>query len=1179
MLTVSFHQSRSGIGLPLRIAVLSLSVALLFCAKTAVTQQVSGTITGYVTDPSGAAIPGATVTATNVQTGVSTQHNTDASGLYLLTNLIPGTYTVGVVARGFRKFVRQNVVLNVDSTVTVNVGLQLGQVSQQVTVTGAPPVLNMQKADVSATLPARAVESLPTLSRNVSSLVVLAPGVTTNSYQQGVSEQPANGFEATANGQFWGVNNYQLDGISDTQTGLSGYQILVPPADGIQEMKVTTADYDAELGQVAGMVVQYSTKSGTNTFHGSVYEFNQNNATFAANPYTEKIPGTGPKGLGTGVPPYNENTFGASLGGPIKKDKLFFFGDYQGDYIAQSSAFLGTIPNTDFQTGNLTAALGSKLCFDPSNPSSNGTCGGSFTSPLMVPTTEGGTIQAQQNMVFDPATGNPDGSGRQAFTVGGVPNMVPSSLFNPVATNLLGLLNQNLGHGVLNQALTNNNFSTVVPGQFHTNQWDGRVDLNISQNDRLFFRYSLMNALLNDPPILGLAGGPSAIGSEGELGHYRNQLGALNFTHAFSPTLVAEFRFGITRFALTGYQSDVGHNTDDQVGILGINTNSALYQGLAGITVSGPAGGFTMGDPSGQGLPRLNYDTTFEWDNNWNKMAGRHQLRWGIDVIRERENFLTVNESSRGNFEFNQDITSDNGISGTGLGMGTFLLGLPSEFDRAVFSQLPAERDWRISPYFEDDVHATPKLTLNLGVRYDYIGPSSPAFPGGGVNFDPTTGNLVLGCLGQVSCSENVKPNYANFEPRVGFAYRLLSNTVVRAGFGRSYFSAQYGGGIFGTMCCSYPVQTRQDLSQPSNYFPVVFPGQTAGFVLNPKQPLPPAPLPVFPTSGLIPITSVPGLGAFAVPFNNPTPYVDSWNFTVQHQLMPNLSLSAAYVGNVGRNNYGSWDLNAPIPGPGPLTSREPLYNSLGINWTGISERCSCQSSNYNGLQVVVTKRFTGDYSIHSAFNWSKALDLPYGGFSSGPLDPYDRAASRAPDYNDRAIVWNVSHEWTLPYGNGHRYGATSSAVKQAVLGGWVFNGVTTVMSGLPTFISWSDTTSLNNSGDFGQRPNLVGNPLQNIPPGLWYNPAAFADPTPYNFGNADRVVVGPHFFGANWALWKEFRIKESLGLQIRFESFNLFNNTNKANPDGTANDSTAGLITNTITPMRQFQFGARLSW
>ncbi len=753
--------------------------------------------------------------------------------------------------------------------------------------------------------------------------------------------------------------------------------------------------------------------------------------------------------------------------------------------------------------------------------------------------------------------------------------MIPASRINAVSNNLTALLNQNLGHGVLNQSLLNNNFTAVIPGLFHSNQYDARFDLNISQSNRLFVRYSILNSTLDDPAIFGLAGGPSAIGNLGEVASYRDQLGAINYTHTFSPTLVAEFRFGITRFALTGYQADSASQTDNAVGILGVNTGQPLYGGLAGITVSGPTSGLTMGDPSGQGLPRLNYDTIFEWDSNWNKMKGLHQIRWGIDVARERQNFLTVNESSRANFQFNQDITSVNGIPGTGLGMATFLLGLPSLYNRALFSQLPAERSWRVAPYFEDDIHVTPKLTLNLGVRYDYIGPSTPAFPGGGVNFDPVTGNLVLGCLGQVSCSENVNPNYRNFEPRVGFAYKVLSNTVVRGGFGRAYYTAQYGGGTFGTMCCSYPIQTRQDISQPSNYFPVVFPGETTGYVLNPHEPVPGVPANVFPSNGLIPILTVPGLGAFAVPFHNPTPYVDSWNFTVQQQLKPSLSLSAAYVGNVDRHGYGSWDLNAPIPGPGSLTSREPLYQSLGIDWLGIGERCGCNSGSYNSLQTLVDKRFTSGYSIHSAFTWQKALDLPYGG--SG--NPYDRNASRAPDQNNRTIVWVVSHVYELPYGKGQHWGSSASPVKEAVLGGWVFNGITTVMSGLPTSIGWSDTSSLNNAGDFGQRPDLVGNPMTNIPPGRWYNAAAFANPTPYNYGNNDRVVVGPHFFTVNWALWKEFKLKESLNLQLRFESFNLFNSTNKSNPDGTANDATAGLITNVIVPMRQFQFGARMTW
>lgn len=1158
--------------------VVALAFALLIPAWVPA-QQVSGTITGYVTDPSGDGVPGAVVTIANVLTGVKTEKPTDSAGLYLTPNLIPGKYSITVSASGFEKFVRENVILNVDSIVTVDARMTIGSVSEVVTVTGAAPLLNTQKTDVGITIPAESVSGLPTLGRNVTTLEVLAPGVTQYSYQQGVSENPANGFTANANGQFWGSNNYQLDGITDTQFALSGYQVVVPPADGVQEMKVTTADYDAELGQVSGMVVQYSTKSGTNQLHGSLWEFNQNSALFAANPYTEKVAGTGPNGLGTGPSPFNQNTYGGSLGGPVKKDKIFFFGDYQGARTAQSSALLTTVPTPDFQSGNLTAALGSKLCYTPGNMSANGVCGGAYSNPLMVPTTEGGMIQAQQNMVFNPNTGSLDGSGRQAFTVNGVPNMIPVSAINPVSANLMKLLSGNLKAGVLNQELTDNNFAGVIPGDFNTNQYDSRVDYNISDNNRLFVRYSYLGALLDDPAIFGVAGGPSAIGSNGEVGHYANQLAAINYTHTFSPSLLMEGRIGLTRFALTGYQADVGNKTNDQVGILGINTDDALTQGLAGISVNGPVGGFTMGDPSGQGLPRLNYETQFEFVNNWTKIAGNHQLRFGIDVIRERENFLTVNESSRGNFVFSQLITQDAGIPGTGLGMGTFLLGQPSEFDRAVFSQMPAERDTRVSPYIQDNWHFSQKLTINLGLRYDYIGNSTPAFAGGGVNFDPSTGNLLLSGLGEVSRTANIRPNWKNFEPRIGFAYRVLSNTVVRAGFGRSYFSSNYGGGVFGTLCCSFPVQTREDVNQVNSYFPIVLPGQNAGFAFNPNQPLPPAPLPVLPQSGLLPLPQ--GLGAFYIPFHNPNSYVDSWNFTVEHQLAGNFDVSLAYVGNVGRHIYQSWNINSAIPGPGPVNSRRPL-DPLGID-TSVSQRCGCANSNYNALQFVVKRRFNANYSFQSNFTWSKALDQPFGGFSGGTLNPYDRNASYAPDNNNRAVVWTLAHEWRLPYGKDQHWGSNAPAIAQAVVGGWVFNGITTVMSGLPVFIGWSDTSSLNNGGDFGQRPDLVGDPMKNIPAGRVYNPAAFANPALYQFGNYDSgSVTGPSFFSANWALWKEFRfaiprVSEGAALELRFESFNLFNRANRSNPDGTANDSTAGQIFNVITPMRQLQFGARL--
>ncbi|PYU97888.1 MAG: hypothetical protein DMG26_20140, partial [Acidobacteria bacterium] len=479
-------------------------------------QQVSGTIAGYVTDQSGSVVPGASVTATNILTGVAAKRSTEPSGLYAFTNLIPGTYIVEVEAPGFQKFVQKDIVLTVDSKITVDAQMTLGAVSQEVTITAAPSALKMEKADVSTVISERAIESLPTVGRNVSQLELLSPGVMPYVFQQGPSENPSLGTTAVANGQFWGSNEFQIDGITDVEFGSTGMQIVVPTEDSVQEMKVTTADYDAELGQVSGLVSQYVTKSGTNDLRGSLFWFNRNSDTFAADPYAEKVPGTGPHGTGTGPAPFNWNQFGGSLGGPVKKNKMFFFGDYQGNRTRQGNSALTTVPTNAFQNGDLTAALESKLCSDPANPTSNGVCGGNLTSPLMVPTTEGGTIQAQQNMVFDPTSGNPDGTGRKAFTVGGVPNMIPGAAFSPVSVNLLNLLRTQLGNKLVDQTKTEVNFAGSTSLLFDQDQAEGRYDWNLSEVNKLFFRYTYFSALLNNPPLFGLAGGPAAGGLNAE---------------------------------------------------------------------------------------------------------------------------------------------------------------------------------------------------------------------------------------------------------------------------------------------------------------------------------------------------------------------------------------------------------------------------------------------------------------------------------------------------------------------------------------------------------------------------------------------------------------------------------------------------------------------------------------
>ena len=610
-------------------------------------QAVTGSITGFVTDPSGAAIPNASVTATNVATGVATQRTTEASGLYLITNLLPGTYTVAVEAQSFQRSMNKDVLLNVDSKVTLDVVLKVGPVTQEITVSGAPPILKTEKTDVAEVVDARRIEALPIPNRNITELYTLVPGVVKNFFQIGAGENPSEFNGTLVNGQWFGNSTYQIDGIDDTAYGFSGFQVIAPNADSIQEMKITTADYDPEYGGSAGMVAQYVTKSGTNEIHGSAFWFNRNKATFAANPFTEKIPGTGKEGKGFGPAPFNWNQGGFSLGGPLKKSKMFWFGDYQLARTRQGASLTATVPNDAWRSGDLSGVLGAKLVDGSGNP-------------IMVTTTDGAVVQAQEHMVFDPTTGNPtSGAGRQVFSCNNVVNVICASRISPVATSLLAILPR----ANLSQA-TDVNYAGGGTQLFDTDQFDIRYDWNISDKDKFFARYTYLSTLLNNPPLFGAEAGGTAVGGlSPQTGNTRSQQAALNYTHTFSPTLLTEGRVGVVRFRLTGFQADSGLKTNDKVGIPAINTDDPRTKGLAGIDVQdGPIGGWFMGVLSGVGIPRFDWTTAFQFVNNWTKLSGNHQFRWGADIRRNRFEFQSVNASSRGDFQFSRTLTSSPGL-------------------------------------------------------------------------------------------------------------------------------------------------------------------------------------------------------------------------------------------------------------------------------------------------------------------------------------------------------------------------------------------------------------------------------------------------------------------------------------------------------------------------------------
>jgi hypothetical protein len=1081
-------------------------------------QATSGSISGFVKDASGGAIPQVSVKITNEATNITTEVMADASGFYTATHLIAGKYTVTIAVNGFKTFMKNGIELQIDSTVRTDAALDVGSVSDTVTVTADPAALKTEKTDVDYRLDQQALETLPQIDDNLTNLYKTAPGVIPFSFQIGSNENPGGGFMTSANGQLWMANDYQVDGISDIAWGFTGLQIINPPPDSVQELKLTTANYDPEYGSVGGMVAQFVTKSGSNAFHGSAYWNNRNSYFAAANPFTE-----------TKASPFNQNIGGVAMGGPIKRDRLFFFGDYRLYRRALNSKVITTVPTAAERAGDFSA----------------------YTSTYPI---------------FDPATGNANGTGRTQFAN----NKVPSFRFDPTSVKLLALLpmpNRNSD--------VQNNYIGSGSSPFNTNEADGRIDWKISEKNTIFGRYSYFWSYLQSPGVYGDVGGGNAIGGGAPATtNSKNQLLSINYTRTFTPSLLAEVRGGFAKFHLDEYQNDSTLRTNDSVGITGINDGTQLTGGLSAINVLGPFGGFNMGVAGS--VPRLDRSTMIQFVNNWTKIAGSHEIRFGADYRHNSEDLFTLNQSTRGRFDFGQGITGSKELdaagSTTGFSMASFLLGTPQYFERGQFILFPKERAVRVSGYGGDTWRVTPKMTLNYGLRWDYISPVYPASKGGSVNFDFNTGELILAGLGNVDKYAGVGPRYNNFAERVGFAYKVTEKTVIRGGLGRSYFMNGFDA-AFNHLTTSYPIAQAQVIPQTSYYTPI--------FKISTSAPTPTPP--VFPSSGRL--TPPPGTLIKAFKPERKTPSVDSWNLAIQQQIGKDFTITAAYVGNKGNNlDYSLYNINAAPAGPGDFLSRRPYYQKFGING-GIYLNCTCDDSNYNSAQVTATKRFSNGYSFNSAFTWAKALDHEIGARGPQGVNPYDIPGMYGVSYLNNAAVWTTTHSFQIPFGKGRRWGNTANGFIQQIFGGYNFNGVTLLQSGLAMAPTDGNGALLN--GEFAQRPDRVPGVASfaaNKGRQQFWNPAVFRHvQTPYVWGNArPGTLRGPSFYNADWAIGKTFAFKSPLTrdlttFDVRWESFNVFNHTNLGSPVNDINNFQFGKIFSTAADMRRNEFEAHL--
>ncbi|MDQ2898626.1 MAG: TonB-dependent receptor [Acidobacteriota bacterium] len=1120
-------------------------------------QQVYGSIFGTVTDASGSAVPNAKVTVSDQSKNTKFEVTTNDSGNYTKGQLIPGLYDVAIEATGFQRVESKNVNVQVDSAARIDVSLQVGNATETVEVTAAAPTLQADRADVQTTFTTKQLIDLPSINRNVQAYELLAPGVSRIGFAHASSEDPQGSVQAEVNGQHFSATGYQLDG-TENQDPILGIIVINPNIDSLSEIKIAAQDYDAEFGYVGAGIQNASTKSGTNQLHGSAFDYFRNNsrgfADFGRDPFSEP----------NGAPILRYNQFGGSVGGAIVKDKLFFFGDAELVRQRFGGSVLTSVPSAAARTGDFSAYLAA-------NP---------------------------QNAIYDPATGNPvTGLGRTQFPG----NKIPA---NRITAQSLAILNYFPLPNVASSSPFNN-YAASGGGSFDANKWDTREDYFLSDKTSIFGRYSNHQFERGAVGAFGnLAGGP-AFNSVNFAGNsfVRNQSLAIGLTHAFSATLISDFRFGYVKYNVNTTPNGFGTQPAAAAGIPGLNLDKTFTSGLPYFNFVDPNNnqitslGYSLG--ANQCNCPLNEDEgQYQFTGNVTKVLGNHSFKFGAD-IRYAKNLRVPSDSHRaGELTFNTQntgvVNAAGGSATDGLAFATFLLGDVTGFSRYVSTSTnAAERQRRWFFYGQDSFRVTPKLTINYGLRWELVFPETVNGKGNGAQLDLSTGLINVFGVGGVSDHGVQQMNYLNFAPRLGIAYQLNAKTVVRAGYGWSYELGTFGATFGHNVTQNPPVLFNQTPSSPQGQaFQSVFalahgPPTPTGFTV--------------PASGQFILPD--GVGAKARSQDVRLPRVEAYNLTVERQIAKETSISVGYVGNVGRHvGPGSGDgfnynVNqaAFVPGVSDANTLKPFYNKIGANglplrWTqGIDLYCQCLTNTYNSLQVQLKRNFSAGYTTQVSYTWQDAVSDN----SDSYTILYNRPLGRGRENAIPNHALTIAQNYDIPFGKGKQFGNNMNQYVDYALGGWTISGVTTFYSGLPF------TPNINvypagvvrpNQGP-GNRPDKgSGNPYasnQNRDHFLNVNAdgslsSAFTVPANNAFGNYGfNTLRGPIFINQDLSLAKRFRVTERVRTEIRAEAYNVFNHANLGSVNSNVDGNNAGNITSIASgyQMRRLQFAVRLEF
>ena len=1095
-----------------RTAATAAAIAVL-CSGVAHAQAVSGTLLGSVADQGGLAMPGVTVTITETSTNISLTATTNDSGFYTFPSLKDGTYKVVAELSGFKRVVRDGIIVPVNTTIRVDLKMEVGALEESITVVGQSPILQTDRTDTGRIIESKMVSDMPlTFNRNFQSILITVPGTTRPHREHSAFFNSQDSLAVEVNGQPRMANNTLIEGLDNNhKTGL--LQVIIPAADALETVSVSTSNYDAEFGRSGGAVTNVTLKSGTNQLRGSGFVFGNTDATNASDYFTHLVAPT--KFLNSGF----------TLGGPIIRNKFFFFGDYQRTIDNFGYVVRAIVPTMAMRSGDFSAVT---------------------------------------QRIYDPFTGDVGGNNRVAFPG----NVVPANRISPIAQKLIGFIPApNIDGAPLGQ----NNFQKAQTREKTTDGFDMKFNISAGAKDQLSYRVSFMRPVVYDPGPFGLYGGPANDGFAGT-GTNKSVSTAATWTRAFSSSTLLDVRGGVNYYHNVALAEAAGLKTSTDVGIPGANLDD-YTSGLSRFQI----GGYTD--------PLLGFSPSLPWDRSektWNiattltKLKSTHTIKMGGEWRKNTDLLLQTQDAGgpRGRFIFNASGTGSPAetasLSGIANSFASFLLDWPNGVarDLKVIDE-PGTKHWAVAAFVHDKWQARSNVTVDLGLRWEYYNPLE-GIEGKGTlaNYDPATNTIRVAGYGTTTNAVNVEKNFKNWAPRTGVSWRLNDKSVVRAGYGASAIPFPDNRYAF-----TFPVK--------QNYQGTVANGfqragtMAAGF---------PAPvLSVIPSDGVIPATgSLLNSTYDVIPPGLHEGTLHSWNVAFQRELPHAFAADIAYVGNRGVDLVMDVDTNASmVYGSGNVGRAQfAQFNRTGTSRT----RTNDNKSQYHGLQMKLDRRFQNGLMITNSYTLSRSMD--YVNENTTISNPLDFSLSWARSNFDRLHSYTLSSIYDLPLGPGKRWMTDSLAGK--VIGGWQISGLFIAQSGTPLNITGNGTL-LNTPGNTAYpNANGEQKVLGGLGPGqLYFDPTVYSLPAANTQGNIKRNggPDGPGFWEIDAALFKRFALGATRYAEFRVDAFNVTNSVRWANPTdasraySTATGNTFGQVTTTAGSQRTLRFGGRIAF